>query len=599
MSNLAKLSKQAVQLEHQRQFDKALALYARLFDEAGGAAEEVDVALYNRAGDAAMRVGDTATATRYYERAIDAYAAGGLLNNAIAVCNKVLRYAPDHAATHYTLAVLHAKQGFRGDAKHHFVEYAERMHRGGREDEALRALTEFAALCPPGDDVRAVLAQHLARGNRGTEVAARLQTLLDGRTPPAPLAPAPGAAADERAASLVFLDVSSDANATSAPVPQAVLGLEPTALDEPTRDEPPAFDLTADALDMRDVDGEASDDDLLLEGLTDLEMTGANAAETELYDLGDAPPLAFETFDEFEAVRADANDSDATEPDDSSDVELPFVPVAFDEAPLADLALDGLEDVDELDVSTPVALGGDTAVARPRWDDALPGELPPLSLGGWLGSAHAVVVGDGVGPDTHEAHVSEPSDPEPPTADDATSYVDLGEWLRADEPARTTRLSTDESTPTGDEAADFDRLLGIFRAGLARNIEVEDSDSHYDLGVAFREMGLIDEAIAEFQKAAQAPRSALRAREALGQCFLDRGSPELAAATLERAVAERGSGDAGEESRLLGVLYLLGEAHARLGRVAPARACFERVVASDIEFRDAVTRLTQLSASSP
>jgi tetratricopeptide (TPR) repeat protein len=91
----------------------------------------------------------------------------------------------------------------------------------------------------------------------------------------------------------------------------------------------------------------------------------------------------------------------------------------------------------------------------------------------------------------------------------------------------------------------------------------------------------------------------LRAREALGQCFLDRGSPELAAATLERAVAERGSGDAGEESRLLGVLYLLGEAHARLGRVAPARACFERVVASDIEFRDAVTRLTQLSASSP
>ena len=53
MSNLAKLSRQAVQLEHQRQFDKALALYARLFDEAGGAAEEVDVALYNRAGDAA------------------------------------------------------------------------------------------------------------------------------------------------------------------------------------------------------------------------------------------------------------------------------------------------------------------------------------------------------------------------------------------------------------------------------------------------------------------------------------------------------------------------------------------------------------------
>src|SRR5688572_13446950 len=121
MSTLAKLSKQAAQLEHDKHYQKALALYARAIDEAAGAEEEVDVALFNRAGDVAMRVGDAQRAVGYYERAIDAYATGGLLNNAIAVCNKLLRHAPEHAATHYTLAVLHAKQGFRGDAKYHYV----------------------------------------------------------------------------------------------------------------------------------------------------------------------------------------------------------------------------------------------------------------------------------------------------------------------------------------------------------------------------------------------------------------------------------------------------------------------------------------------
>jgi hypothetical protein len=84
--------------------------------------------------------------------------------------------------------------------------------------------------------------------------------------------------------------------------------------------------------------------------------------------------------------------------------------------------------------------------------------------------------------------------------------------------------------------------------------------------------------------------------EALGQCFLDRGSPELALSTLDRALHD--GSDVGETS-LVGVVYLLGEAHERLGQRDAARVCFERVVSTDIEFRDAARRLTQLSASTP
>jgi len=69
---------------------------------------------------------------------------------------------------------------------------------------------------------------------------------------------------------------------------------------------------------------------------------------------------------------------------------------------------------------------------------------------------------------------------------------------------------------------------------------------------------------------------------------------------LERALAEAPAREAhGEDLSLLGVVYLLGEAHARLGQTEPARACFQRVVAADIEFRDAARRLTQLPAHTP
>ena len=47
--------------------------------------------------------------------------------------------------------------------------------------------------------------------------------------------------------------------------------------------------------------------------------------------------------------------------------------------------------------------------------------------------------------------------------------------------------------------------------------EDEDLETHYNLGIAFREMGLVDEAISEFQKVAKAyrPRKALPLRHAV------------------------------------------------------------------------------------
>ena len=169
-------------------------------------------------------------------------------------------------------------------------------------------------------------------------------------------------------------------------------------------------------------------------------------------------------------------------------------------------------------------------------------------------------------------------------------FVDLGEWLRQDEPEKSTRMVVDDAKPTGDERADFEDLLRRFKRGVAENVEAEDFEAHYDLGVAFKEMGLIDEAIAEFQKALRGSENRVRAYEALGQCFVEKEQYPIAAALMQRAIETPGSDD----QQLVGVLYLLGFAHERTGRHAEALRYYQRVFAIDLEFRDISQRVSAM-----
>src|SRR5688572_2746330 len=179
MSNVAKLKKKAIEFEQKKQFDKALALYVQILDESDGKDDEADVALFNRVGDLMLRHQRVAEALNYYEKAVDLYAEGGFFNNAIALCNKILRNSPGRNSIYYKLGKISAKKGFASDAKQNFLEYADRMQKAGQMDEAFRALKEFADLCPDQDDVRLMLAEQLTKRERKGEAMEQLQTLYD------------------------------------------------------------------------------------------------------------------------------------------------------------------------------------------------------------------------------------------------------------------------------------------------------------------------------------------------------------------------------------------------------------------------------------
>ena len=169
-----------------------------------------DLSIYNRIGDLYIKLREPAQAADYYDQAVDKYAELGFHNNAIAMCNKVLRNAPARQTTYLKLAKLYAAKGFIAEAKQNFVEYAERMQKAGKIDHAFAALKEFTDISPESANLREMLTEHLKMyGNdpgKGRASAGRV-------SPPHAAAPSHegkeelGKSGKRKTSSLVFLDL--------------------------------------------------------------------------------------------------------------------------------------------------------------------------------------------------------------------------------------------------------------------------------------------------------------------------------------------------------------------------------------------------------
>jgi tetratricopeptide (TPR) repeat protein len=126
----------------------------------------------------------------------------------------------------------------------------------------------------------------------------------------------------------------------------------------------------------------------------------------------------------------------------------------------------------------------------------------------------------------------------------------------------------------------------------------EDPETHYNLGVAFREMGLLDEAIGELQKVCQwvdqghAFPQIMQAYTWLSQCFLDKGVPEAAVRWYEKALSLPGLD--GEARTALH--YELASAYETAGNKSAALHHFTEVYGSNIDYRDVAERIKSLKS---
>jgi tetratricopeptide (TPR) repeat protein len=148
--------------------------------------------------------------------------------------------------------------------------------------------------------------------------------------------------------------------------------------------------------------------------------------------------------------------------------------------------------------------------------------------------------------------------------------------------------------------AELDHLKEVFddfRAEIGEmGAEDEDLETHYNLGIAFREMGLLEEAISEFQKVAKANekgkafRYAMQCCTLLGLAFMEKGQPSIAAIWYERALHTPGV----DAESTLALRYDLGVAQESANDLDAALKSFSQVYAVNIDYRGVADRIAAL-----
>jgi len=139
-------------------------------------------------------------------------------------------------------------------------------------------------------------------------------------------------------------------------------------------------------------------------------------------------------------------------------------------------------------------------------------------------------------------------------------------------------------------------LFEEFRVAEEGDEVREDFETHYNMGTAYKEMDLMDEAIQEFQNAAGLVKSGdgtsrfLQCCNMLGHCFIQKGMPEAAVLWFKKGLQAPGH----TEDEYQALRYELASAYEKLGDLKQAREFYTEVYGVDVSYREVAEKLSQL-----
>lgn len=144
-----------------------------------------------------------------------------------------------------------------------------------------------------------------------------------------------------------------------------------------------------------------------------------------------------------------------------------------------------------------------------------------------------------------------------------------------------------DATNVVEKVQSVEELFNAFREGVEQQVKSDDYDTHYNLGIAYKEMMLIEPALEEFKKAMRDPERTLECCSMLSICEQSQGNLEAAMDWLRQGIDAPGFPP--EDS--IGLRYDLGDLLLQQGRADEAMAHFRVVAEFDPDYRDVAKRL--------
>ena len=557
----------------QGKLDKAIAEYEAILRT-----DAKNPNVLNALGDLSARIGNKAEAIGYFKRLGEAYRVDGLFVRAISVYKKVLKLDPLNLEASLSCADMYAEQGITPEAKMQYQGLLDQFLRKGDVPGALEICEKLIRLEPGQQATIAKAAGVLARPGRAEQLLPKLQAIEErfvaaGQTQDirqvyvkaAELLRTQRREADARfyTERLHYLDPAKAAakidEALEAVFPggeeRSTLEILPGPAEEP---EPsPALELTQDIGGWLDRKEDVAAEERLVPDESEALQIFPSAGEVD-------------TGDEAEPATIELNPEESLE-DLSGLVERPatrrVAPQKLAEelqearfylkqgmAQEARVILQGILRRDpEQAVAQQLLAEVDRLAPAPR-------EEPPVRP-------------------RREGPVFRVTDAKAPSGE----YVDLAGELSQELDREETRL------PPGLEP-EVKRMLHELEQGIRNQLEVTDYETHYNLGIAYKDLELYDSAIGELRLAANDFTYRVRCAGLLGLCFLAKGEPEPAVEELLKGLAAT---QAGTEERW-GILYDLATAYEAFGNPQKALESLLAVQNEMPKFRDVRARIRDL-----
>jgi len=135
-------------------------------------------------------------------------------------------------------------------------------------------------------------------------------------------------------------------------------------------------------------------------------------------------------------------------------------------------------------------------------------------------------------------------------------------------------------------------IFNEFKKGLEKEFEEKDHETHYNLGLAYKELGFIDDAIKEFEISRNDPKTFVSSSSMLSICYKEKGIYPLAIEVLTDTLEKIEN----RNESYWAMKYDLAEAYEKNGNLKEALDLYNEVLAWNSKFRDVSKKMHQIGA---